>query len=207
VVDRNDKAACCRLAQETLESRFIAETAPRYGLNAIRNPECAENYCAPDLIIDGMLADLKWRSRPFFKAEELYGVPCQYALTLNVAKISRYLHCWPEMRIYAYLEWPREQVVIGGNRYRVSRKQELWVLTMQEIEALVWHAPIHTYRERSTGNATASYVVNLLSGERLSRHGEDVYRHDRSTGGRRCDVAAHSWMAPQPGQGASISMP
>ena len=179
MLNPNDKASYVRMAKEVWEPRFISEIAPRYGLDARANPDCMVDYLAPDLLVNGEQADLKWRGRPFFMAEELYGIPSQYAITLNTNKISRYMQRWPNMRIYAYLEWPRGQDVIRGRRYRVVRKQELWVLSMEQIAQLVWHAPIHTYRERATGNASASYVINLLAGERLSRHGNDLHGNDR----------------------------
>ena len=204
MLDWDDKASVCRMAKEVWEPQFMAEIAPQDGLDARPNPECAENFCAPDMIVNGELADLKWRCSPVYQAQELYGVPGQYAVTLNTNKVSRYMQNWPEMKLYVYLEWPRQQVCIHGRRYAVSRKRELWVLTIEKLAQLVWHLPIHTYRERAAGNATASYVLNILEGERLSRHGEDIHGHGHSAGGRRRDMATHPWLAAQPGQSAPV---
>ena len=179
MLNPNDKASYVRMAKEVWEPRFISEIAPSYGLDARVKPDCMIDHVAPDLLVNGEQADLKWRGRPFFKAQELYGIPSQYAMTLNTVKISRYMRVWPEMKIYAYLEWQGGQTVIGDKRYTVRRKSELWVLSVRKIASLVWHAPIHTYRERTTGNATSSYVINLLAGERLSRHGNDLHGNDR----------------------------
>ena len=56
------------------ENLFVSEVCPRLNLVAQINPAKKHSPYAPDLIVQGRLADLKCQQPPFFKSGVQYGV-------------------------------------------------------------------------------------------------------------------------------------
>lgn len=66
------------------EDRFVDHEARSLGLSATINPAKAADPYAPDLVVDGSLADLKCQSTPFFRAHDLYGLDPRFAVTFSL---------------------------------------------------------------------------------------------------------------------------
>ena len=72
------------------EVLFVEKVCPELGLLAGINPEKSSNRYAPDLVVSGLIADLKCQQTPFFKARDLYGLDPQFAVTFNRKDYLRY---------------------------------------------------------------------------------------------------------------------
>jgi hypothetical protein len=53
---------------ERLEERFVSICRERLKIGAMINPEKARDSTVPDLVVEGVLADLKTQNTPFFTA-------------------------------------------------------------------------------------------------------------------------------------------
>jgi len=87
------------------ETLFVDEVCPRLGLKARINPAKKHDPFAPDIVVQGVLADLKCQQTPFFKAGELYGIDPQFAVTFNQKDHLRYNERYPDIVIYYWLDW------------------------------------------------------------------------------------------------------
>jgi len=161
--DTQDKLWWCEKGVE-LETRFVNDVAPRLGIPAVINPEKAHNPYAPDLLVDGHIADLKYQGKPYFKALEQGGVDSQYAVSFNGKDYERYGLKYPEIEIFFWVHWEETSRVIGGKPYSVNFMRGVWRTPFRALAALCDKAQSHAYRNRigdKAGNAKDSYVVDL----------------------------------------------
>src|SRR3954454_23053909 len=77
------------------ERDFVERVLPRLGFSGAINPAKESDIYAPDLLVEGQLADLKAQRMPFFKARELYEVDPQFAVTFNEKDYLRYRDRYP----------------------------------------------------------------------------------------------------------------
>jgi hypothetical protein len=153
-------------AGEAKETIFVESVLPALGLRGTLNPAKASNTYAPDLIVDDKLAELKCQRTPFFKAQELYGVDPQYAVTLNTEDFERYCAEWPSLDIYFWIHWQETTRVIGGNTYSVEEMAGVWRESFPGLQCLIKNESVgsHEYLNRlfdRVGNAKSSFVFDL----------------------------------------------
>jgi len=91
------------------ENRFVNEVCPRLNLTAQINPAKKQDPFAPDIVVQGRLADLKCQQTPFFKSDVLYGIDPQFAVTFNRKDYVRYGERYPDLIVYYWLAGCRRE--------------------------------------------------------------------------------------------------
>lgn len=158
------------------ETLFVDEVCPRLGLKARINPAKKHDPFAPDIVVQGVLADLKCQQTPFFKAGELYGIDPQFAVTFNQKDHLRYNERYPDIVIYYWLDWQETEKTIRGQTYRVKPMSGVWRVPFRTLSEMIsgGKAPLHSYQRRvndTRGNAKASYVFDVRWFECLYQRG------------------------------------
>jgi len=168
--DTEDKRWWCQHGQE-LEKEFVKICNEKLGLKACINPEKENNPYAPDLIVNGQLADLKVQNTPFFKAKELFGVEPAYAVTFNRNDYNRYRAEYPDIDIYFWVEWKTLEKKIGGRTYKVDGLCGIYTLPFKRVKKLIEAgAQEHGYQRRvfdQMGNARSSFVLDIRKFNKL----------------------------------------
>ena len=136
------------------EKFFVKHITHLHGLHAIMNPDKDENPYAPDLIVNGQLADLKHQTTPFFTADNP-----QYTVTLNKKDRDRYERLYPDIVIYFWVIW----TTLEWYDIVVQPLSGVWRTTLKDIE----FTDLHWYNERTKENAQSSYLLDLRSFEKL----------------------------------------
>ncbi len=152
---------------EKLEECFVALCANKRFLNAIINPEKIKNPTAPDLIVEGRLADLKTQNTPFFTSWQ-YGIDPRYAVTFNKKDFDRYRDLYPEIIIYFWINW----LQVEWKGVKVEPFNGIFRLPFSEIAKMIeGGTPEHVYRNRKNdtgGNAKSSYVFDVRKFEAIA---------------------------------------
>ena len=125
------------------------------------NPEKENDPYAPDLLVDGIIADLKTQNTPFFTANR-YGKDPGRTVTFNQKDLERYQKLYPDLLIYFYVRWNQ----LEGYGKQVQFLHGVWKTNVKSIENLIQlgKAPIHAYQRRvndQKGNAKGSYLLSL----------------------------------------------
>jgi hypothetical protein len=145
---------------ETLENKFVDICQEKFNLNAQINPEKQTNKFAPDLLVNGAIADLKTQNTPFFLAGK-YKIPPRYAVTFNRKDYLRYKELYPQIVIYFWLDWTQTVSKWG----RVDYYGGFFYLPFSDIAARIEKgAREHTYIRRQDPddrNAKSSFVLDI----------------------------------------------
>jgi hypothetical protein len=154
------------------EDSFVNIVAPRINILATINPEKQNNPYAPDLIVNGELADLKCQQTPFFKSYSLYKIPNQYAITFNKKDFIRYKEKYPSIVIYYWLDWKELEKTIRGFTYKVKPMTGIWRVNFSFLKGKIESKKVflHEYQRRTNdtqGNARDSYVFDVREFENL----------------------------------------
>jgi hypothetical protein len=170
-VSPQDKAYWIRDGEKK-EGSFVSLVLPALGFRGEINPAKAADPYAPDLLVEGHLADLKCQRTPFFKARELHGVDPQYAVTFNRKDVERYSAQYPSIDIYFWIHWQETMRVIGGKTLSVNPIAGVWRASFATIRHLVELRSVrsHDYLHRlfdDAGNARSSYVFDVRRFEYL----------------------------------------
>lgn len=130
-----------------------------FNKRALINPAKRRDKYAPDLIVEGYLADLKTQNTPFFTADR-YHVDPQFAVTFNRKDFERYKEFYPQIHIYFWLEWQETE----GFGYRVRPMTAIFGVTFRELVYFIGFAPEHHYERRKEGagtNGKSSFVLDV----------------------------------------------
>ena len=158
-MDNQAKTAWVERSKST-EQDFVNVYGKELGLTI--NPAKDRDPYVPDLMWRGRrLAELKARSTPFFQAGRYYGIPPQYAVTINLKDIRHYTENYPGLLIYFWVFWapPYEK-----HEVRVEPMSGVWGIRLENLVPLCTDDRLHAYMERrndTKGNAKDSYVVSL----------------------------------------------
>lgn len=142
------------------EVEFVERVCPQIGISAIINPEKEKNPYAPDLLVDGKLADLKTQNTPFFTAGLRFGISPQFAVTFNHKDYVRYYRLYPEIEIYFWIDWQTHR----WGRIFITPMIGVWHASFDDIREQVIASQKHAYKRRTNdrkGNARESYVLDL----------------------------------------------
>lgn len=156
------------------EVGFVETIAPGLGLTAIINPAKEHDPYAPDLMVNGGLADLKCQTTPFFRAESFYGVPVRYAVTFNRVDCQRYAEQHPDIDLVWWVHW--DQTIMrfrDGSTVRTAPLAGVWIVPFQAVAAGIDadNYTLHEYIHRRgdmRGNARDSYVLDLRDFDQLT---------------------------------------
>ena len=140
------------------EKEFI-KLLRHHGVDAAINPVKTTDPYAPDLLVNGRVAELKTRRTPFFKSLEQHGISPDTATTINRKDIERYIKTNPGMVVFFWVYWPKQE------RYGVEVNEccGVWFARMDKLKKICDSAPVKTYENRSgeDGNKVTSYVIDL----------------------------------------------
>lgn len=150
------------LRGEMDEEHFVAHRLPELGLTGIHNPEKKFSPFPPDLIVEGLLSDLKAQSTPFFTAGR-YGIDPQYAVTFNVKDERNYRESYPEVVVFFDVLWTKTDNPYGAT---VEPMHHTWCGTLDQVMDVVAECGghKHTYLRRiddTQGNAKDSWVLDV----------------------------------------------
>ena len=158
-----DKSLWCSSAPKW-EDRFVKDICPQLNLTA--QPNNKEDKYAPDLIVNGGLADLKYSSNPFILSTR-YGVKDpRYAHSFNEKDYRRYILLYPDIQIYFWHEFEHKEYIINNESTWIEPFNAVWTVSFPYLTKLIKANafPLHEYRRRTndvSGNAKASYILNL----------------------------------------------
>jgi hypothetical protein len=156
IQDVEDKDQWCERSL-SFEQHFVKVIAPMIGLDAEINPEKTSNPYAPDLLVEGRVADLKFRSTPFFTAEHP-----QWAVTLNCNDVDRYLKEWPDIRLFFWVYW--EACEAYGTQ--VGELGGVWEAHLGDVAGCRRH--VYQRRVGDQRNARDSFILDLRDLRELS---------------------------------------
>ncbi len=148
------------------EWTFVQRVLPALGFQAVLNPAKAQDPYAPDLLVEGHLADLKCQRTPFFKARERFGIDPRYAVTFNRKDYERYCEHYPSLDIYFWIDWQETRRDIGGASYKVDRIHGVWRASFPALRHSIEVGSVrgHDYLNRlldDRGNARHSFGFDL----------------------------------------------
>jgi len=146
--DWNDKLWWCKYGEE-LEREFVDNIAPSYGLNAIINPEKETDVYAPDLVVNGEIADLKVQVTPFFTSDNP-----QWCVTFNFKSRKLYTLYYPDIVIYFFVHWR----TLKWRNVIVEPLYGVWRVRLRDMD----FSTLHEYK-----NGKKSYLMDLRDFERL----------------------------------------
>ena len=149
------------------EQRFCSIVLPRFGLFGYVNPEKEHDKYALDIIVEGVMGDLKCQETPFFLSEKKSGIPAEHEFSFNRNDYERYKTTHYQAVIYIWVRW-KEQTGCG---VWVPAVCGLWRCPFSEIDRQVLAgAYLHTYKNRvddTQNNAPDSYLLDRRPMERL----------------------------------------
>jgi hypothetical protein len=162
--DLQDKGFWCQHGLNK-EFAFVELYGNKYGFEL--NNEKETNPYAPDLFqtYNNNYADLKTQNTPFFKAQSLYNIDPQFAVTFNKKDYVRYCEKYPNIAIYFAVDWIATK--FSSNNKIITQVQPMkgiWWTDLSRIQNLVQDYPLHSYLQRKNdrkGNAKDSYIFNL----------------------------------------------
>lgn len=161
--DTEDKRWWCKHGNE-LEEQFVS-CCHRIGLDAVINPDKRTNVYAPDLIVDGMLADLKAQTTPFFSAGS-YGMNPRFTVTFNRKDFLRYRELYPDITVYFWINWQQ----VEWKDVRVKPLSAVFRAPFPHLSRFILsgQAVEHQYQRRSndrSGNARSSFLIDARTFE------------------------------------------
>ncbi len=165
------------------EAEFVDRVLPAIGFAGCLNPQKLSDPYAPDLVVEGRLADLKCQRTPFFKAHGLYGIDPQFAVTFNDKDYRRYREHYPSIDVFFWVVWQTTERTIGGEVYAVRPMAGVWRASFPALRRRIEQRRVgaHEYLRRlfdDQGNAKHSYVFDVRQFEFL---GGSTTAHDAMT--------------------------
>ena len=163
MIDTEDKQAWCTAGEE-LEREFVGTRLPFFNLLGGINPAKDSDKYTHDLNVV-FPSDLKSVRTPLFKAQDLYGIDPQYAVTFNVKDYERYTKLYPNIVVMFDVNWEITCKVIGSNVYEVKPMHETYAGFLADIRN-AWLADgcqQIEYKRRvddRAGNAKTSWVFD-----------------------------------------------
>ena len=118
-IDLEDKLAWCK-AGAAAEGDFVA-TADLEGWGISMNPAKQSNPYTHDLV--GMVPmDLKSIREKWRKSQELFGIPSEYAVSVNVKDLRRYREKYPNILIVLDVAWAGKYLLTVHRATRLLRE-------------------------------------------------------------------------------------
>lgn len=110
-------------------------------LNVEINPAKSTDPTAPDLLVNGRIADLKVQNTPFFSASS-YSMNPQFTVTFNRKDYERYDAMYPEIEVYFWINWTQ----LSWKNYSVKELNSVFKADFSALKSkIVAGAVEHTY--------------------------------------------------------------
>ena len=163
-VNTENKKVWCQQAEPN-ERAFAVQRLFDLGLAGAINVEKRDNPYTHDLFINWP-SDLKTVRTPLFKAQELYGIDPQWAVTFNVKDAHRYREKYPNIVVIFDVKWEVTCKEIGGCMYEVEPMHVTYAGFLDDLRRAVVKAGSQriAYQRRvndTAGNAKESFVFDL----------------------------------------------
>lgn len=168
-----DKIAWCEEFGVKTELTFATGRMHEAGIPTYLNPEKIKNKYTHDLF-SVFQSDLKTVRTPLFKAEELYGIDPQFAVTFNVKDGVRYRDLYPNIVVIFDVMWDDPcSIVLGARRYQVDPMHQTYAGFLSDIRSAIQKSGNKKieYRKRiydTVGNAKQSYVFDVRHLHRIA---------------------------------------
>jgi hypothetical protein len=133
---------------------------PGIGLIAKMNPAKEDSPFPPDLVVDGVISELKTQNTPFFKAQTRYGLDPQWAVSFNEADFLNYRVNHRGMPIYFWVEWQ----TLRGYGVTLHPLSCIYRMSYDLMCSMVPTAKLHRYQNRGgpgDKNKPTSYGLDL----------------------------------------------
>lgn len=171
IMNTEDKLAWCNKATAD-ERAFSVERLFNLGLVGHINLAKKEDPYTHDLFIQ-FQADLKSVCTPLFKAQELYGIDPQYAVTFNLKDGNRYAELYPKIVVIFDVNWKELSKEINGNKYFVQPMHETYAGFLRDIGLAIracGNKKIEYQRrlDDTSGNAKSSWVFDVRKLQKIS---------------------------------------
>lgn len=198
-VSNQDKAYWVKEYGVEKEIRFL-ETLWKHNVDAIINPEKRNDARVHDLKLVQWPGELKSVETPIFKAQVLYDLDPQYAVSLNLKDVRNYEANCPHVMIFFHVCWEKEtsRRFKDGTVYSVEPMQGVWMVWFPMFNYLLDCYPEsfvhHDYKERendTNGNAEDSYYFDVRLFPRLFRKFLPKAVNGKVVGPARNDLATH----------------
>mgnify|MGYP003329122385 FL=1 len=168
-----EKSKWCEEYGEKTELAFAVGQMHQVGLPTFLNPEKAKDKYAHDLYTI-FQTDLKSVRTPLFKAQQLYGIDPQYAVTFNYKDGKRYKDLYPNIVVIFDVHWEDNcRMIINGLSYSVRPMHHVFAGFLTDIREAIIKSGNHRieYARRvndESGNAKESYVFDVRNLHRLA---------------------------------------
>jgi hypothetical protein len=151
-----------------LEYQFVELCRNKLKVRAEINPAKSDSPTAPDLLVDGNIADLKVQNTPFFSATK-YSMDPRFTVTFNRKDFERYSALYPEIVVYFWVNWKQ----LAWKNFRVQKlnaicKAEFSLITEQVASG---NAIEHIYMHRrgdTKGNAKSSFLLDIRTFQKVA---------------------------------------
>jgi hypothetical protein len=147
-LNNEDKKAWCQHGSE-LEEKFV-ESQNFAGVKLSMNPQKQTDVYVHDILAT-FQADLKTIRTPF-KTANRYGIPSEFAITLNEKDIQRYRKIYPNIILFFDIDYPNYK---GVRIAPISR-----ILRLLDLNKAKRHEYLNRVNDTS-GNAKVSYVFDF----------------------------------------------
>lgn len=144
-IDPQDKAAWCKQGEEW--ERDFVERQPIRDWRVLMNPEKKDSPYPHDFVCV-IPADLKRQGTQFHTAEQLYGIPAQFAVSINSFSLRDYHRKKPNLIMIVECRW------LGKN----------YLLTAHRANRLFKEGKAfrHPYQNRKPGDGTGNKVESII---------------------------------------------
>jgi hypothetical protein len=154
------------------ERKFVEERLPQLGLTGHINPDKQFDPYAPDLIVEGLLSDLKSQHTPFFKAGEIYGIDPQYAVSFNLKDDVRYSEKYSDVVVIFDVAWKTTEMTIRGETFHVDPIRRTYAGYLGHVKRVVKECGNHRHNymrryDDTKGNAKDSWILDARKLELL----------------------------------------
>ena len=172
ILDTEDKLAWCEKFGTDTEFLFAVNQMHEAGLPTYVNPAKKNEKYTHDLFTI-FPSDLKSVKTPLFKAQELFGIDPQYAVTFNVKDGTRYSKLYPNIVVIFDIQWKDQcSMVLSGTKYEVQPMHHIYAGFLQDIRSAIVKSGKKkiAYSRRvndTSGNAKESFVFDVRDLQRL----------------------------------------
>ena len=151
-----------------LEFKFVELCKMQLNLKAEINPAKTHSPTAPDLLVDGKIADLKVQNTPFFSASK-YSMDPRFTVTFNRKDFERYLNLYPEIVVYFWVNWTQ----LSWRDYQVEKLNVICKADFSQIAEQIStgktkeHSYIHRQGD-TRGNAKSSFLLDIRTFQKIA---------------------------------------
>jgi|WetSurMetagenome_2_1015567.scaffolds.fasta_scaffold211281_2 hypothetical protein len=148
------------------EFEFVKKMCDDIGMHTIINPDKKTDKYAPDILVRGVLSDLKYVGTPFYTSKKYYGIDPQHAVTFDDKDYIRYREKYPNIHIYFWVKYPAISGMFGGIRISLDPMDHVFHISFKDLRKMIEEKKVHhhLYKRRegdNSGNSRGCYVLDV----------------------------------------------